>query len=30
MERPHQTYTMLGQGGQISEGQRWTAGRRPS
>ncbi len=29
MEHHQQTYTMLGQGGQVSGGSRWTAGRRP-
>jgi len=29
MKRRHQTCTILGQGGQISRGSRWTAGRRP-
>jgi len=27
---PHcQNYTVLGQGGEVSGGSRWTAGRRP-
>jgi len=29
MEPSRQTYKMLGRGGQISGGSRWTAGRRP-
>jgi len=29
MEPHHQTYTMLGRGGQISGGLRWTGWRRP-
>ena len=29
MEPHRQTYAVLGQGGQISGGLRWTAGRRP-
>ena len=29
MEPHHQTYAMLGQGGQVSGGSRWTVGRRP-
>jgi len=29
MEPHHQTYTMLGQGGQVSGWSRWTVARRP-
>jgi len=29
MEPHHETHTMLGQGGQVSGGSRWTVGRRP-
>ena len=29
MEPHNATYTVLGQGGQVSGGSRWTAGRRP-
>jgi len=29
METNHRPYTMLGQGGQVSGGSSWTAGRRP-
>ena len=29
MEPHHQTDTMLGQGGKVSGGSRWTVGRRP-
>jgi len=29
MEPHYQTYTMLGQEGQVSGGSRWTAGRKP-
>jgi len=29
MEPHHQTYAVLGEGGQVSGGLRWTAGRRP-
>jgi hypothetical protein len=29
MEPHYQTYTMLGQGGQVSGGSRWTARRKP-
>jgi hypothetical protein len=29
IEPHHKTYTMLGKGGQVSEGSKWTGGRRP-